>query len=243
MESPISDLHAEGPLNVADPERLISLIAGGVLALHGLSRRSAVGAIEALVGSALVERAVTGHCRVYGALGMSTAPEAGAPEASPARRMLLVQQTHTISRDPDALYAAWRNFAGLPRFMRHLESVTVLDERRSRWVARAPFGRTVEWEAEITEDVPGSRIAWHSVEGSEVAHAGSVHFERAPAGRGTEVQVSLEYAPPGGELGAKLARFLHEEPEHQIKDDLRHFKQWMEAGEIASTDGQPTGRN
>src|SRR5690606_10127077 len=143
---------------------------------------------------------------------------------------------------PETLYAVWRDFSGLPRFMRHLESVTVLDDRRSHWVARAPAGRTVEWDAEISADEPGRRIAWHSVDGSEVAHAGSVRFEPAPAGRGTEVHVSLEYAPPGGELGARLARFLKEEPEHQIRDDLRHFKQWMETGELATTEGQPSGR-
>jgi uncharacterized membrane protein len=243
MESPIARLQADGPINVAGTERLVSLVAGGLLALDGLRRKSPAGAVEALLGSALLERGVTGHCRVYGAMGMSTADEAGAPETTPARRMVLVQQSHTIGRDPETLYAAWRDFSGLPRFMRHLESVEVIDERRSRWVARAPAGRTIEWEAEIAEDEPGRRIAWHSVEGSEVAHAGSVRFEPAPGGRGTVVQVSLEYAPPGGELGARLARFLKEEPEHQIRDDLRHFKQWIEAGELATTEGQPSGRD
>ena len=242
MDSRLPTIRSDGPINVADAERVVSLIAGGLLALDGLRRRGAAGAIEAVLGTTLVERAVTGHCRVYGALGMSTASEAGAPETTPARRMLLVQQTHTMGRTPDELYAAWRDLEGLPRFMRHLESVTVLDERRSRWVAKAPAGRHVEWEAEITEDEPGQRLAWHSVDGSEVAHAGSVRFDPAPGGRGTEVHVSLEYAPPGGELGAKLARFLMEEPEHQIKDDLRHFKQWMETGELATTEGQPIGR-
>lgn len=244
MESPLDRLPAgDGPINVANPERLVSLVAGGLLALDGIRRRSAVGAAEALVGTALVERAVTGHCRVYASLGMSTAPEAGAPESTPAKRMILVQQTHTIKRDPHQLYAAWRDLEGLPRFMKHLESVTILDDRRSRWVARAPAGRTVEWEAEIVDDEPGRRLSWRSVPGSEVANAGSVTFADAPAGRGTEVHVTLEYAPPGGELGARLARFLVEEPEHQIRDDLRHFKQWVETGELATTEGQPTGRS
>ena len=242
MEYPIARPRSGQPLNVAKLERLASLAAGGLLALDGLRRRSPTGAIEAFLAAALLERGVTGHCRVYEAMGMSTADEAGAPERTPARRMLLVQQSHTIGRDPATLYAAWRDFESLPRFMRHLESVTVTDDRRSHWVARAPAGRTIEWDAEIIDDEPGRRIAWHSVEGSEVAHAGSVRFEPAPAGRGTEVHVSLEYAPPGGELGARLARFLREEPEHQIKEDLRRFKQWMEAGEIATTEGQPSGR-
>lgn len=241
MESPIARMRIEGPVNVATPERVVSLAAGGLLALDGLRRRSPLGAVEALLAAMLLERGVTGHCRVYGAMGMSTAEEAGAPETTPARRMILVQQSHTIGKDPDTVYRTWRDFEGLPRAMRHLESVTVTGDRTSHWVARAPAGRSIEWDAEIIEDEPGRRIAWHSVPGSEVAHAGSVTFQRAPAGRGTEVQVSLEYAPPGGELGATLARFLREEPEHQIKEDLRRFKQWMEAGEIATTEGQSSG--
>lgn len=241
MESPLPRSRPTGPVNVANAERIVSLVAGGLLALHGLRRKSAGGAIEALLGTALVERGATGHCRVYDAMGMSTADEAGSPEATPARRMVLVQQSHTIASDPATLYTAWRDFAGLPRFMRHLESVEVLDAGRSRWVARAPAGRTIEWEAEVTDDEPGRRIAWHSVAGSEVAHAGSVRFETAPGGRGTVVSVSLEYAPPGGEVGARLARFFREEPEKQIEEDLRRFKQWIEAGEVATTEGQPSG--
>lgn len=242
MESPIARLRSDGPINVAGTERIISLVAGGVLALDGIRRRSAFGAAQTLVASALLERGVTGRCRLYDALGMSTADEAGAPESTPARRMVLVQQAHTIAREAQPLYEEWRNFEQLPRFMHHLERVEVLDEGRSHWVARAPAGMTIEWDAEIVHDEPGKRIAWRSVEGSEVANAGSVRFEAAPAGRGTEVHVTLEYAPPGGEIGARLARFLREEPEHQIREDLRRFKQWMEAGEVPTTEGQPTGR-
>ncbi|HEX7058523.1 MAG TPA: SRPBCC family protein [Solirubrobacterales bacterium] len=241
MPSSKFSLRLDGPTNVGTAERALSLLAGGILALDGLRRRTPLGALEAVLAAALVERGVTGHCRVYHAMGMSTAEEAGAAEATPARRMVLVQQAHTIAKDPDTLYRAWRDFEGLPRVMKHLESVTETGERTSHWVARAPAGRTIEWDAEISEDVPGRRIAWHSIEGSEVAHAGSVSFHPAPAGRGTEVHVTLQYAPPGGELGARLARFFREEPEHQIREDLRRFKQWIETGEIATTEGQPVG--
>ncbi len=242
MESTHDRPASENHVNVGGGERFASLLIGGMLTLDGLRRRSARGAIEALIGGALLQRGATGHCRVYDAAGMSTADHAGAPESTPAKRMVLAQHASTINSDPETLYSVWRDFAGLPRFMDHLVSVTVDEEGRSHWVARAPAGRTVEWEAEVTHDEPGRRIAWRSVEGSEVAHAGSVRFVPAPAGRGTEVHVSLEYAPPGGELGARLARFLKQEPQHQIQEDLRHFKQWIESGEVPTTEGQPSGR-
>jgi uncharacterized membrane protein len=120
--------------------------------------------------------------------------------------------------------------------MRHLERVTVTDARRSHWVAKAPAGKTVEWDAEITEDRPNEVIAWRSVEGSEVSNAGRVTFDPAPGGRGTEVRVQLEYEPPLGKLGSKLAMLWREEPGQQVYDDLRHFKQVMETGEIVLSD-------
>jgi uncharacterized membrane protein len=120
--------------------------------------------------------------------------------------------------------------------MRHLESVSVGADGRSHWVAKAPAGRTVEWDAETTEDVPNERIAWRSLEGADVRNQGSVEFAPAPGGRGTEVRVTLEYDPPFGKLGSKIAMLFREEPGQQVYDDLRHFKQVMETGEIVLSD-------
>jgi uncharacterized membrane protein len=145
-------------------------------------------------------------------------------------------KTITINRQPEELYSYWRNFENLPRIMSHIESVRALDDKRSHWVARAPLGRTVEWDAEVIEDRPNEFIAWRSLEGADVDNTGSVRFDRAPGGRGTEVRVEVEYNPPGGALGAGVARILGEAPEQQIKGDLYRFKQVMETGEIVHSD-------
>lgn len=142
----------------------------------------------------------------------------------------------TVARPVAEVYAFWRNFEQLPQFMRHLERVTMLDERRSHWVARAPAGASIEWEAETIEDVPNERISWRSLPGSQVHNAGTVEFREAPRGMGTEVRVRLEYKPPFGKLGAKVAKLFREEPGAQVYDDLRHFKQVMELGEIVLSD-------
>jgi uncharacterized membrane protein len=142
----------------------------------------------------------------------------------------------TVGKPVEEVYAFWRNFENLPRFMRHLESVTVIDERRSRWVAKAPAGKHVEWDAEITGELENERIAWRSLPGSEIYNAGEVTFRAAPGGRGTEVRVDLEYDPPFGKLGSKVAMLFREEPGQQVRDDLRHFKQVMETGEIILSD-------
>jgi uncharacterized membrane protein len=152
-----------------------------------------------------------------------------------------VQKSMTIDRSPEELYRIWRDFDNLPRWMNHLKSVRATHENRSHWVARAPAGTTVEWDAEITDDRPNELIAWRSLDGGDVDHTGSVRFFRAPAGRGTEVHVELAYRPAGGMVGAAVAKLFGQAPDQQIQEDLRRFKQAMETGEIPTTEGQPSG--
>jgi uncharacterized membrane protein len=153
-----------------------------------------------------------------------------------------VQQSLAINRAPEDLYQFWRDFQNLPRFMYHLESVQDLGDKRSHWVAKGPAGTQVEWDAEIIEDQPNEMIAWRSLAGAQVPNSGSVHFERAPGERGTLVRVELQYTPPAGVIGAGIAQLFGEEPEQQIKEDLRRFKQVMETGEVITTEGQSAGR-
>jgi len=142
----------------------------------------------------------------------------------------------TIDRSPEELYRFWRDFTNLPQFMVHLESVATLDERRSHWVAKGPFGASLEWDAEIVDDRPFESIAWRSTEGSPVQTEGVVYFRRAPGGRGTEVCVDVFYDPPGGQLGVAFAKLLGKEPGQQIKGGLRLLKQIIETGEIVHSD-------
>jgi len=156
-------------------------------------------------------------------------------------RVLEMRQSTTVNRPAEELYRFWHDFENLPRFMSHLQSVQVTGDRRSHWKAKAPAGTTVEWDAEITEDRPNERIAWRSLEGADVDNSGSVQFVPAPGGRGTEVHVELSYDPPGGPLGAWVAKLFGEAPDQQVFDDLRHFKQVMETGEVVLSDSSFDG--
>jgi uncharacterized membrane protein len=152
-------------------------------------------------------------------------------------RIIRIRKAITIGRAAEELYRFWRDFENLPRVMTHLESVRVTGERRSHWKAKAPLGFRVTWDAEIVEDQPNERIAWRSLEGAGVKNAGSVTFEPAPGGRGTTVRVDLQYEPPGGVIGATLAKLFGEEPGQQVQEDLRAFKQVMETGEMVRSEG------
>jgi uncharacterized membrane protein len=147
-----------------------------------------------------------------------------------------VTEAITINRPRNEVYSFWQNFENFPRFMAHLESIQVVDERLSHWKAKAPAGATVEWDAETVEDRPNELIAWRSLPDSEVPNSGMVRFRDAPGKRGTEVIVELSYQPPGGRLGALIAKLFGEEPGQQVKGDLRRLKQVMEIGEIVHSD-------
>lgn len=153
-----------------------------------------------------------------------------------------VEKTVTIDKPAAELYRFWHHFENLPRFTKHLQDVRVTNDKRSHWITRAPLDRTIEWDAEIIEDRENELIAWTSVGEADVDNSGSVRFKPAPGNRGTEVKVITTYNPPAGAIGDAIAKLFGENPKQQIGDDLARFKMLMEAGEIATNDGQPSGR-
>lgn len=167
-----------------------------------------------------------------------------AVRATRGRRMkdgTRVQASVTVNRRVDEAYRFWHDFENLPRFMHHLESVHVTGDRRSRWTAKAPGGRSVEWEAEVVDDRPNEMIMWRSIDGAKVPNSGCVRFMPAAGGRGTEVRVELGYSVPGGPFSANLAKVFGEHPGQQVCDDLRRFKQVIETGDVVKSDGSPHG--
>lgn len=227
--------------NVGSAERAASVIAGSALALYGLRRGSVPGFTLAALGGCLVYRGATGHCSLYQSLGMSSSDGVDRVTAArfSGRRGVNVEHSVTVSRPVADVYRFWRQLENLPRFMEHLESVTVLDDRRSHWVAKAPGNTHVEWDAEIINEIDNELIAWVSLPGSDVASAGSVNFREAPDGRrrGTEVRVRLQYNPPGGKVGAAIASLFGEEPSQQIAEDMARLKQLLETSEAAASNG------
>ena len=146
----------------------------------------------------------------------------------------VVGRAVTINRPAAELYAYFRDFARLPTFMENVERIDVLDDARSHWVVKAPGGRTVEWDARITEEREGEVIAWTTEEGADVANSGRIEFRDAGA-RGTVVVATIAYDPPGGTIGKIVAKLFQREPAIQARRDLRRFKQLMETGEIATS--------
>ena len=215
--------------NVDDVERVMSIIAGTALALFGLKRFSLTRLGLAAFGAKLIQRGISGHCPLYQRLGVATARDREGVRGNLGTK---IERSIVVYAPVDKVYRFWRNFANLPRFMENLEEVRVADQKRSRWVARGPGGVKIEWDAEIINEVPNELIAWRSTGGS-VDHAGSVHFEPGPGGRGTVVRVSLQYDPPGGSAGHTIATLLGGDAGSRIEQDLQSFKRVIESEAVA----------
>ncbi|HXW04110.1 MAG TPA: SRPBCC family protein [Vicinamibacterales bacterium] len=215
-------------INVGHVERWGSMAAGAALAAYGLSRRRGSGLALAALGAFLIRRGATGHCDVYQALGLSSVPGSDTRRALGGPAGVHVDETVVIDRPASELFRYWRNLENLPRVMTHLSSVERVTDTLSRWRADGPAGTTLEWNAEIINEVPDRLIGWRSIEGSDVVSAGSVHFDER-RGRQTRVRVRLQYSPPAGKVGDAIARLTGRDAATQIREDLRRFKDEAES--------------
>ena len=208
------------PSRFAAAQRWGALIGGSALALYGISRRSPLGLALAAGGGTL---ALVGATR-----------NANNGRQSSSSTTLL------INCSPQEAYRFWRDLENLPRFMNRLQSVTVLDNRRSRWTAIGPLGRPISWEAEITSERENEYIAWQSLPDSDIQVDGRVEFRQAPAGRGTLIQARLVFRPAVGGSSA-LANFFNKGANFAIRQDMRRLEALMETGEIPTVEGQSHG--
>ncbi|OBK11102.1 SRPBCC family protein [Mycobacterium asiaticum] len=223
------------------PEKLVwTRVAGDVLDLAvlaaGVARRGPGRRRRGII--AAVALSAIGGADLYAALRTSGNDR---PRHGGERRHQTLRAAITVQRSPEYVYGFWRNLENLPEFMYHLQSVTVDADGRTHWVANAPVGQPVQWDAEITEDEPGTRIAWQSVPGSGISNSGCVDFTPDNFDKGTEVRVTMAYEIPGGALGKAFATLLGESPDQQVNDDLRRFKQILETGQVIRSDGSPDG--
>ncbi|QCR21220.1 YgaP-like transmembrane domain [Pontibacter sp. SGAir0037] len=233
---------AKGFTNIGTTGRVLSVLGGAALAYYGWSRKqSPLGKSLTTAGGYLVLRGASGFCPVNEALHIDTAHS--------KTEGFEVTSSVTILKPRQEVYQFWRKLENLPKFMQYLEDVRQTGHRRSHWVAKVPKNiiskeklSTVEWDAEIDREEENSLIAWRSLPGSEIENSGEVRFTDAPANRGTVVQATIAYHPPAGAAGKLAAKLLNPAFKELVKQDLRRFKRLLEAGEIPTIIGQPSGR-
>ena len=230
-------------VNVGQVERILSIAGGSALAIYGIARRNAAGVGLALAGGELIRRGATGHSYTYQFLDLNTNDESPSTVASlPNNKGIRIKRSMTILLPAHDLYAFWRNVENSPLYMHNIESVKATDATHSHWTAKVPVGDIpIEWNSEITEDVPDSLIAWRVEGQSPLGSGGQVRFTQAAEGKGTVVTSEIEYPVFGGMIGAEVGKILGHLPEQEVRENLRQFKQLMESGEIPTLSGQPVG--
>lgn len=233
--------------NIGEVQRLLSATAGMVSIVSGLSRRNWSGAALAMVGVGLLYRAISGYCPAFGAMGIDTSSDhrLGRPHDTSrlgrhkvhTDRATKMKKAIAISRSPKDLYQFWRSLDNLPRIMKHLDSVKVINDQLSHWVVKTiPGVSTIEWDAEIINDVKDQRIGWRSLHGADVNNTGSVEFKPIDDGTRTWLTVTLQYEPPAGQLGTAIAKWFGEDPDTKLAQDLQRFKEQMETNLFSHPD-------
>lgn len=213
---------------LADLETHAALGAGVVLLVGGMWRRSLVGVCMAATAAPLLYRGATGHWPP----GVARLFPTDTRLALGGERGVHVRESIRLEVPVDVVYRQWRQLDQLPRIMSHLRSVSETGDGRSHWVAEGPAGVTVEWDAEIVNEVEHQVLAWRSLPMADVVTAGSVTFRSGRGGRDTQLTVTLQYEPPAGRAGATVAALFGREPSQTIREDLRRFKSVLETGEV-----------
>ena len=228
--------------NIGAIEQFLSIGIGSGLVAFGLTQRGKGGILPIIAGGGLLLHGLSNHSRLYAAIGIDESH--GSPIRHPLDRTVHFRESICINRSPADIYAFWRDFKNLPRFMQSIMAVEELDEKRSRWHARGPLKKKFHWEAELHEERENEMIKWRTIETeSNLEHEGTFSLRPAPGNRGTILSLDCRWSPPGGVFGAATAKLLPQDPARQVSEDLRRFRQLMEAGEISRNQEQSSDRD
>ena len=198
--------------NLTRWDRLGYLAGGVALLVWALRRPSLAKTAGAGLGGWLLYQAYTGENPMFRPFGIRVNPQ---PRRAEVAETLMVEETITISRPREQVYAFWRRPENLPG---------------SR-----------ETALELILEEADETLAWRALRGGKLLHFGSLGLRDAPGGRGTIVAARLEYVPSGGSLGTVLAHIMGHSPQRLLAESLRRGRQLLETGVVASTAGQPSG--
>jgi uncharacterized membrane protein len=221
-------------MNCGTIERLGSVAAGVALVYFG-RRNPRFAHLARRTGAGLIVRGISGYCPMNAMIGRDTASH-DTKESLAGARGIHVLESIVVPVSPAEAYQFWRDFSNLPRVFSHLERVDVRDATHSHWVASAPAGLRVEWDAKVINDVENKLIGWKSLENADVVSAGSVRFRPSPGG--TQISVHLQYEPPGGRLGDWLAHAFGQAPAQVIREDLARLRTGLPFNSFARDHGR-----
>ena len=211
--------------------RMVVGLLGSVLAGYGAGRRDAAGCALCTAGFGFMARAAS---------NLDTRRLVG---VGAGRRAVDLQKTIHINAPVDVVFDFWTHYENFPRFMRNVVYVrpTAIEDQ-SRWTIKGPGGTEFSFDAVITELIPNRVLAWETVEGSAIGHAGRIQFDAEGETR-TRLQIHFCYNPPGGAIGHALAALVGSDAKTKMDEDLARMKTLIETGHPPRDAAQPIGES
>jgi len=226
----VVDTSGSNVINVPENERRWSAGIGFLLLTAGIKRKSF---LLSAIGGYLLYRGASGNCYIYSKMGRNK-------DVTHKTRALNIRTSIVVNKPRQEVYDFWRKLENLPKFMKHLNNVTELDNNRSHWEAKMPVGvGTISWDAEVIKEENGTFLSWRSLAGATIENAGKVQFSDYMNHQGTEVDVIITYRPPAGNVGTGFAWLFNGLFEKWIKEDIRNFKQYIETGVLPKSVAEP----
>jgi len=144
-----------------------------------------------------------------------------------------------ISKPVSEVWAFIRDLSNMPKFIRGLSRVEMIDETHSRWVFDHK-GEHLENDSVIINEEPESLLVWRATTGHP--HVGAISLEEAPGGRGTFVSMRTSRDSQHGKVTGVLSWYFGGDPKSASYVNLRRLKAYMETGEVPTVEGQSNGR-
>lgn len=193
---------------------LVAGVGGSLLMLWGAQRRTGAGFAVAGAGGALLVRSVQAQVQTRARIT--------------DRRAIDIQKSLHIEAPVEQVFDTLARYENFPQFMRHVKSVTTLENGRSHWVVTGPAGTSIEWESVTTAYVPNEVLAWRSARNASIGHSGIMRLR--PEGSGTRLHINMTYHPPAGALGHLVARLFGVDAKTDLDEDLLRLKTFLETG-------------
>jgi uncharacterized membrane protein len=203
---------------------------GSALAAYGALRGRKAGTLAWLAGAGCLVRAATNF-----ESQQLTGVGAG-------RRAVDIEKTIHINAPLETVFDLWNRLENFPHFTSNVLDVKPTSaEGQYHWRIAGPGHVPIDFDAVITRFEPNRLLAWKTVEGSPVAHAGVIHFEPDAAG-GTRVHIQFSYNPPGGAIGHAIAALFGTDPKAKMDADLARLKTTIETGTPPRDAAQPISK-
>jgi uncharacterized membrane protein len=151
-----------------------------------------------------------------------------------------IEDSVTIQRPVDRVFAFYRDFTNLPRFLGDVMAIKQVSPTISRWTIQGPQGIRVNWTIKVTQERTNELIRYEMIATPALKSCWEVRF--APGSEPGETEVREVMRAPLGRLGRAALALIGKFPAEEVSSNLRRLKQVMETGKVTDTSYSVAGK-